>query len=497
LFSAPQSFSQSSKDTLEMTRQFRDKGKIKTAYKIIKRYYSRHPDDFNTIWLFAQSAYNTHHIKKSKSLYKKAISLSPKNLYLQLDYAKKLVNIGEYEKAKKLLLNYLAYDPTNAQAITSLARISYWQADYNKALSELNKIGPEEKYSKEVNAFRQDIQIAKSPWFSINEGYRSDDQPLQSLTSELQGGIYLHPLSSLHFTMQVPVFITENKTSPSYGFQFGNKSVIGKAKMEIQADLGLVKFPVKRAITWTGNLAIEKIFIRHLEISLHAGRDPYFYTLSSIDKRILDNHGSLKLGWNDLTSWNGQASLDIHQFPLDNNYLTGISFWGFAPPIKFSVFELRFGYAFSYSTSQKFHFVSEKSFSEILTNYDPNAQIKGIYFPYFTPKDQTIHSILAGLVISPGKFVRFTINANFGVYATAQIPYIFLDSNKTVSSVEFRNDFVKEKFFPLQLNGAMTVFASKTILLRIEYTYNQTYYFSSQFAGIGLTINLGNGRKKK
>lgn len=480
-----------------MTRQLRDHGKIKAAYRLIKKYSSYHPQDFNTTWLFAQSAYNTHHIKKSKLLYNKAISLSPKNLYLQLDYANKLVNIGDYERAKKLLIKYLSFDDMNTEAITSMARISYWQCDYNNALSELKKIQPVEIHSKEITSFKQEIQIAKSPWISIKESYLSDDQPLQGLTSELQGGIYLHPLSSLHFLMQVPVFITGNETSQAYRVQVGNKSVIGKAKMEIEAGLGLVKFPVKRAITWTGNLAIDKVFIRHLKISFMAGRNPYFYTLSSIDKRIVDNHGSLKLGWNDLNSWNGEASYDVHQFPLDNNYLNGFSAWGFAPPIKFSVVELRFGYSYNYSTSQKNHFAPEQSLSDILANWDPSAQIKGIYIPYFTPQDQSVHSILAGIGISPGKIVKLNINAGFGFYATAQIPYIFLDSNKTVSAIEFKNDFVREHFFPVQVNAALSVAASGTVRLRVEYSYNKTYYFNSHYAGIGLTINFWNGRKKR
>jgi len=484
------------KDTLEMVRRLRNQGKSRSAYSLIKSYYRDHPDDFNTNWLFAQSAYFAHHIKKSKAFYEKAITLSPQNLYLQLDYAKKLVNITEYEKAKKLLTKYLAYDPANSQALTSLARISYWQADYSKAMSELKKIQPGEVQNSETTSLTQDIQIAKSPWISLKEGYITDDQPLQSFVSQLEGGIYLHPLSSLHFAMQIPVFITGDNTSQAYWFRFGNKSVLGKAKMGIDADLGLVKFPVKKSISWTGNLEIDKIFIRHLAISLQAERNPYFYTLSSIDKRIIDNHGSFRLGWNDLKNWNGQVSFDFHQYPGDNNYLYGFSAWIFAPPVKFSVFELRLGYGYNYSTAQKNHFVPEKSLSEILANYDPSVQIKGIYNPYFTPKDQGIHSFLAGINISPGKVVKFTINGNFGIYATAEIPYFFLDYNAQ-STLEIMNGFIKERFFPVRVNAVTTVLASKTVNIKVEYAYNETYYFSSHYAGIGLTINFWNGRKTK
>jgi tetratricopeptide (TPR) repeat protein len=491
------SFSQSTKDTLEMTRRLRDKGEIKTAFKLIKRYYSDHPDDFNTTWLFAQSAYLAHHIKRSEELYEKAIAMSPGNLYLQLDYAKKLVTLTEYERAKKLLAKYLSYDPANSQAITSLARISYWQADYDKALSELDKIPQAERQSNDINSFTEDIHIAKSPWFSLKEGYLTDDQPLQSITSRFEGGVFLHPLSSLHFSLQVPVYFHGGNTSPAFWFRAGNKSVLGKARMGFDADLGLVKFPVKNNIDWTGNFLVDKIFLRHLTLSLQAERTPYFYTLASIDTAVIDNHGSLKVGWNDLKSWNGQASFDLHQYPMDNNCLFGFSAWAFAPPVRFSVFELRLGYGYNYSTTQKNHFISEKSLAEILTNYDPSAQITGIYDPYFTPKDQAIHSILAGISISPGKVIKFGINASFGVYATADIPYQYLDSIPSQSAIGIVSAYSNERFFPVQVNASASISASKTFHIKAEYIYNETYYFISHYAGVGLTINFADGRKPK
>jgi tetratricopeptide (TPR) repeat protein len=289
-------------DTLEMVRRLKNQGKTRKAYVLVQSYYVRHQQDFNTTWLFAQSAFLAHHVRKSRVLYEKAMTMSPKNLYLQLDYAKNLVNITDYEKAKKLLLKYLAYDPSNTQAITSLARISYWQGDYGKALSELNNIQPEDLKNKDITSFIRDIQIAKAPWIRMKGAYQTDDQPLQSITTQLEGGLYLHPLSSLHFTFQAPLFITDSSRSQSFWLQAGNKSVIGKAGMVIEADAGLVKFPRKSITTWTGNLEIDKVFIRHLTLSLQAERNPYFYTLSSIDSAVIDNHGSLKVGWNDLKS---------------------------------------------------------------------------------------------------------------------------------------------------------------------------------------------------
>jgi hypothetical protein len=185
---------------------------------------------------------------------------------------------------------------------------------------------------------------------------------------------------------------------------------------------------------------------------------------------------------------------------MDKNNLYGFSAWAFAPPIKLPVIEIRFGYSYNYSTTQKNHFVSEKTLAKILTNFDSTAQIKGIYNPYFTPRDQSVNSLLASINISPGKMVKVAINANFGFYATAQIPYIFLHWNQisiTDSVLEFKTDFVKERFFPWQLNVAVTFSVSKTINIKAEYIYNRTYYFTNHYAGLGLTINFPDGRKTK
>ncbi|MCX6249661.1 MAG: tetratricopeptide repeat protein [Bacteroidetes bacterium] len=488
-------FPQNTADTLETARQLRDHGKNKEAYSILKKYEKHHSRDFNTLWLYGQLSYLNSRFGKSKSLYEKAIQSSPRNLYLQLDYGKMLVNIGEFDKAKPYLTTYSEYDPGNSQVYASLAKIDYWQGDYNAALKKLERIRPTEKESRDINMLRENIRISKTPWISVTEGYVTDNQPMQSYTTQLQGGLYLHPLSFLNFDVEVPVFLKEGATYSAFWFQAGNKAIIGKAGINIDADLGILKFPVGNKTTWTGKLTFEKKLFRHLRITLKAERSPYFYTIRSIDTAIIENQYAAMVRWDKFRSWSGEAAYNFHRFPFDKNNLVTVYGWVFTPPLRLSVFEFRIGYSFNHSTTDKLHFVPEKTLAEILTNYDATAQIHGIYNPYFTPKNQVSHSAMLGITIFPWKPIDFSINASFGIIGSAMIPYFYLDSN-AVAETYINQGLVKVRYTPIQVNALANIHLSRVMKLQLLYTFHRTYYFTSNYAGIGIRINLWNGKKE-
>jgi len=481
-----------SRDTLELTRNLRNEGKMGQAFRLAKKYYKNHSTDLNARWLFAQVSYFNNRFGKSKSLYEMTIRSAPKNLYLQLDYGKMLVNIGEFEKAKPYLKTYLDYEPGNSQVFASLAKIDYWQGDYNAALKKIEKAQPSESESRDIHMLCENILIAKSPWINITEGYLTDDQPLQTYTTQIQGGMFLHPLSFLHFDLEVPVFRKESATYSAFWFQAGNKSIIGKAGINIDAGIGMIKFPVGNNFNWTGNLSFEKKLFRHLKITLNAERSPYFYTVRSIDTAIIENRYAAKVRWEKFRSWSGEIAFDFHRFPFDKNNLYTLYGWVFTPPLRLSVFEFRIGYSFNHSTTDKLNFVPEKTLAEILANYDASEPIKGIYDPYFTPRDQVSHSAIIGIGIFPWKPVDLSVNASFGILGSAMIPYFYLDKNAIISQ-----GLVKEKYQPIQVNALANIHLSGIIKLQVFYTYHRTYYFTSNYAGIGMRISLWHGTKKK
>lgn len=486
--------SQTVSDTLNIAKQLRAKGKIHKSFSLLKKTYTNHPDDLNVAWLTAQTAFWANRIGKSKQLYEKAIKSNPDNLYLQLDYAKILVNSGEFEKAGHLLKVYLAYDSTNTQALTALARILFWRCRYQDASLLVTKALKQDPKYQDASSLSQEIALARSPYLKFGAGYGMDDQPMQTASLMLGGGLYFNALSAIRFTFRVPFMIRDGKTANAFIFQAGNTSFFSKANLNISVDAGVMRFPFKSIYTWTGNISIDKIFLHHLVLSVSAQKNPYFATRSSVDLRVIQNQLTGSIGWNDQNSWNGQATVEASTFPIDHNLIyTGYA-WVFGPPVKFSVFQFRLGYGYNYSNSKKNRFVSEKSLSEIISNYVANEKIAGIYNPYYTPMDQQIHSFLLAITGHPLKWLDFSINANAGFYATTQAPYLYLDKDETNNTI-LKTGLATASFYPLTVQLQVLMKVSGRIHLQAEYTYMSTYFYTSHYAGIGLNIRFPNEKK--
>ena len=209
---------------------------------------------------------------------------------------------------------------------------------------------------------------------------------------------------------------------------------------------------------------------------------------------VIQNHLAGSIGWNDQNSWNGEAAVEAFTYPMDHNLTyTGYA-WVFGPPVKFSIFQFRFGYGYNYSNSKQNRFISEKSLSEIISNYDASAKITGIYNPYNTPIDQQVHSFLLAITGHPLKWLDFSINANAGLYATTKAPYLYLDKDKTNNTI-LKTGFAITSFYPLTVQLQVLMKLSEQIHLQVEYTYMSTYFYTSHYAGIGLNIRFPNEKK--
>jgi predicted Zn-dependent protease len=103
------------------------KGKIKEANEFLVHYTSKYTSKLNALWLNDFAA--------ALVCYKNAIRLFPDNYYLQFDSTKMLVEIGAYDEGENLLKKYLSYDPENTDSFCFLAKLNYWEDNYNDALS--------------------------------------------------------------------------------------------------------------------------------------------------------------------------------------------------------------------------------------------------------------------------------------------------------------------------------------------------------------------------
>ena len=488
-------YAPSSADTLNKVKQLKGNGSIKQSFALLKSYYKNHSTDFNATWLYAQTAYLNSRFKLSKTLYQKAAEAQPSNYYLKLDYASTLVNIADLKQAKPLLATYRSYDSTNTKLLVDLAKINFAEGNYNGAQKEANTVLTKDPGNTDALAILDQLNFAKASWVKVKANYNIDSQPLQTITPAVEAGIYLHPAATLKLNLQTPVFISNGILKNAQWFQVGDQSAFHKSGFQLSFDAGIVKQPFENKISWTANIELKQLLLKHLVLQAEAERKPYYYTVSSLDTLVMVNRFSAYAEWNDLNSWNGRIAFEFNQFN-DKNYTLGGNAWVFTPPLKVSVFEARIGYAYSFNTSKNNRFVPEKTLAQILNPYDATAAITGLYDPYFTPNNMQIHSALISITIHPVKIFDIGFNANVGFYANTLNPYFYLN-NDASNNTYIAKDYSKEKFTPLELSAYALVRITKKISLKADYTYRKTYFYTSNSAGLGLKINFWNEQKGK
>lgn len=484
-------------DTLDMAKGLRDAGKLKASLTMLEAYFNAHPTDLNAGWVYAQTAYWAKRFDLSRKIYDLTIWYHPENLYLQADYANMLVSIGKQQEAVPYLEHFLEYYPDNLDVQRTLARISYYNGEYKEAWKQLSAVEKRSPGDPQTKTLMDEILLAKSPWIRFSGVYYDDSQPLQSIAPVIESNLWLHPLSTLRFSLQTPFFSTGSSWNNALWFQAGNSFFISKGNWTITADAGVLKYPYKNTVTWTGNLELQKRSARHLLTTLQAERKPYFATSSSVDTVINETRVAAAIAWDNYNSWNGEVSFNLDHFEADRNNVYSVAAWGLTPPLNAWIFDFRLGYGFSYSTADENRFEPDGNPQQIIARYDPSVGIEGIYNPYFTPNQQLVNSAILNIGIHPVKGFDLGVSGNVGFFAKAQIPYFYLDTNTVGGGYSIIKDFAGQRYVPYTISAFAVVKLSRQLSLRADYNFNSTYYYTSSSAGLQLTVHLGNGKKRK
>jgi hypothetical protein len=479
-FNSLTAFSQTKKDTLEMAKQYISKGDTKQSIVLLNTYRQTHSHDLNTVWLYAQAAYLNHDFKLCRTLYDNTLEMFPANFYLKLDYANKLIEMKEFNKADSVLKSYEKYDSTSTGLNFTLAKKNYYEGDYKASTAEIKNVLKQDGSNIAAYSLLKDIYEANATWLKIGAGYQSDDQPLQSITPQISAGTYLSKTFSPFVNYSAPLFTRDDQHFTAQLLQAGNVFHFFKADLLIKASGGVVEFPSNNQYAWTGDLLLDKIFARHLELNAEVSHQPYFATRTSLDTNVLAYNYSLSIGWNNTDSWNGKISFNNSYFNIYNNNVYSLSGWIYAPPLRFSDFKMRIGYSFNYSDANKNLYTGEP--------IEDSFAIKGFYDPYFTPNEQIINSLLASIDYKIKNF-EAGIHANAGVYAENMNPYLFfntLDNGETF----IQKGFAKTDFSPLQIDAYGLIHLNENILLGLNYSYTHNIFYTSNYAGISLKINF-------
>ncbi len=520
-------FSQDRIEALAKARSLFDSGNYQQANAILKRLNTDYPGDLNTLWLYAQSSYWARDFYRSMNLYEEAMSSHPGNFYLLLDYGIKLVDIGEFKKAGYMLNKYLTYDKNGPDALIAVAKMEYWKGNYNKALTGLDRVlgmQPENMHALEL---RKEIVMTKAPWIRLSATAGQDDQPLFSIVPSVEFGFAENAFLQPVITVATPRFITDelvmiSKSRPginplpagdsisrlinrpfdteinsyqSYDFRVSNKMIFSRIKASLITEAGIFFLPDGKE-SLTGGVRLEKTLTRQLNLGLMAEHKPYLSTRGNMTYPIERFHYDISINWSGNKGWMGRISHDINDFYSDKNRTHSSGFWLLSSPLKLGAFETRLGYAISYTTSDEDRFIPEKSLGQIIASWMATQYISGIYFPYFTPREQFVQSVAGQFSFKPSSRFEAGIKGTYGFQGTTQNPYFFLNKN-SVNKIFIQKEYYHDSYHPYDGRVYLGWNISNKISLKTEYAILSTYFYKSQMVLFSLQIRFWDEKNER
>jgi len=472
--------------TLNEAKSLRDAGNFEQAVQVLVNLNKTYPENNWVLRLWAETLFWMKNYEDAAWVYEKAIRIFPADLDVKYEYALMLFAQGKYEKTRELLIVYTDNKPGDAGAESLLGTTDYYLGHFKEADEHLEKsliLNPTNNKTKEIH---REVSRIVSPWLKAVVSFTDDSQPMKQWVPELQGGWYNSHFLNLSFSLGLQNFNSDSIHTNFYNFQLQNSFQFPKAGFSATVSMGGFYTTSDQSFDYSWGVSLHQKIAKYFHLRLGGERSAYTYTLSSIEKPFSRNRYSFSLSWEKPKKWNASTGYIGEYFPDNNNVQTYYA-WGLSPAISFSIFELYLGYAFNYANAKESRFTPEKSLDEILDDYNPDEQIKGIYDPYFTPNNQFANAALINLAIIPSQKVNIKLHASVGFYARAMNPYFYLDK-KNSGKTFIRQDFYQESFTPLDLGINLDTDLSDKIILSFSYKYLQTFYFNSNNFNIGLKI---------
>ncbi len=478
-------------DTFKLADKFIAKKKFRKAAQLYSAYAKSHPKDINAPWKLAQVKLWQNKNRQSYNAYKQALSIDPGNENLNLNYIHSLLDMGKLAEAGTRLtdMELAGKDYPNMSFLR--AKLNYYRGDHNQAAAYIRKDINAEEDNEESVELSDMIEMARSPLVSLQTAYLTDNQPISAFISTLKAEKYFSRYATLYVVADEYHFTHKPGDAP--WVRVGNKMYFADAGLHLNAGLGVMKFPVKDNIGWSGNLALNKKISAYFDADLSVDHVPYLDTRTGIDTNVSATRAAAMLNWH-MNNWSAQAAILNSSF-ADGQHVYGAYAWGLAPIVQFKGGKLLAGYSVSYSNSSESSYKPVLSLSEILANYAVNQNIAGVFNPYFAPNTMVVNAGLLTLSLNPSKAVSINLSGDIG-YGTIRNPYLYLDKDNAGNTV-IKRDFMDDRFTPASATAVVNFTLGKTWLLSARYMYRSVYFFTSHYAGVGIQKSFQHGSRKR
>tara|TARA_R110001592_G_scaffold68389_2_gene209597 strand:- start:2998 stop:4515 length:1518 start_codon:yes stop_codon:yes gene_type:complete len=456
----------SEKDLLKIANDYVTTKEYVKAELIISKNYSRFSESLNINWLYAHLLSINNNKKEAEVKFKKAISISPNNLNLEKDYARFLYEMGKIKQVYSILERIIDKDSKDVEFLLIQGYLNFWNGDVKNArikIDRIQEIYPGTEITKDLEAQINELTAAN---IRTNFEYQSDSQPLNYFANHLSVGQYI----SKYFNPKIS--ISTYRFSPAKELasivKLSNQIRFYKLKVNLS---GGVYINLSDKSDWIGGINLIKEINKNVSVRLGYSKNEVLGTIVSTTFNLTRQEAFGELDYfNKWIIFHGGYN---QQFYKDGNDIKLIGGWVVSQPINVRNFNFQAGYGYNFSDSKNILFV-----------YDNSGT--GVYNPYFTPKQQEIHSALFIANYNPTKKINLQAKINYGIQSTVRNPYSI-----QVAPNNFEiGGFYDEEFKYSEIEGTINYVFSNSFRVSAIYTYQETFFYKRNNINIGLNYKF-------
>ncbi|MDG1226405.1 MAG: hypothetical protein P8P15_00365 [Polaribacter sp.] len=453
---------------LAMTKNFIAKNEYQKAVDFLEKHYQKFSNNLVINWLFAHAYSLNGDKKRANNKFQKAISLAPENRELQMDYTRFLYGLGKIDKAIKTMNNFVVENSKNVEVLLMQANISFWKRDIKNARKKIAIIKEFYPNTDITKSLENEITNTTATYIKSNFEFQTDSQPLEYFANHIFTGKFISCFLSPQ--LEVSKYNFSPQKEGALTLKLSNQFYFDKLKLAAKFTFGAY-INDSDETDWIGDLSFTKNLFKNASLNFGYAKNALLGTIASTTFNLTQQDLFGVLDYN-----NKYIVLNAaynHKFFEDENVITSISAWMVSQPIKIKKIGFQLGYGYSFTDSENILFISDN-------------QGSGIYDPYFTPKDQGIHSALLITSYQPTKKITLRAKLNYGIQATVQNPYVI----EIASGAFDIGGFYKADFNYTEINGSFEYAVSKNFSINANYVFQETFFYTRDNYNLGLNFTF-------
>jgi hypothetical protein len=456
-------------DVVKTTNYYISRKEYKKASLFLSKCYTHFfSESLKVNWLYAHVLSLSGDKIQAVAKFKKAISISPMDKSLRMDYARLLYKMGKIDKVASILSEFMDTDSKNIEFLLMQANISFWKGNLNNSRKKIDRIQEIYPNTEITNNLTQQIKELTTFNVRTNLEYQTDSQPLDYFAEHIV--LQQYKSKFLNAKLEISNYNFSPQKEQALILKLSNQFYFDKLKLVANVTGGFYK-NFSEKTDWIGGIDITHKLNQNLSLNLGYSKESLLSALASTAFNLThqDVFGSIDYKNKLLIAYAGYKQ----EFFKDDNIIKSFGSWILSQPIKIRKFNFQFGYSFSYTDSKDILFVFDN-------------QGLGVYDPYFTPKEQEIHSGLFLINYKPTTKISFEAKANYGFTATVRNPYPI---QITATSMGI-GGFYDETFTPLELTGVINYSFSDRITAKVTYINQETFFYKRENINLGLNFNI-------